>query len=512
MSDNNHKKKKKKTESDLSDHKRHKKELKPPLLQIRNLSPSSWIDNRMPEMLWAVLVIGNMDRYNALAFFRYVAKFVQNNPECYDITITGISKFSKDKRTKFIEYLLAWSNEINEVLRPMRLFPNLPSIAEWKVNLDKPIVEDDWKKLSQGVTKTFWHQSQEATDCRWIKVLSQILGGKLKFHREMSDTVRGVFEYPNYGDMRHIRPFIRATEIAPDVSKKNQSNKWAKDFWKQCFDDTNCIPEEAVSNKIKNRQKKLSQELEKKRKHYFDETVKVRNELINHFFETSKTSAIDSRHEGAFGLALYGLTIFIEIIFYRVPLSITGRIALRSLVEIYINFTYLLKKEKSEPRVWDDYRTYGVGQIKLIYLKLKELKKSVSSIELNELNYLVNEDKWVEFVPINLGHWDSANLRKMSKEIGLKDVYDKFYNYTSGYIHATWGAIRESVYQRCVNPLHRFHKVPIYDLPLMLSVTADAQEIVNNILHCLSNAYPKFDYKIKQPNNKNKKKKKNFKS
>ena len=512
MSEYNHKIKHKKTESELPDHKRHKKELKPPLLQIENLSPTSWIDDRMPEMLWAVLVMGSMGRDKTLAFFRYVAKFVKNNPECYNITITGISKFPKDKRTKFIKYLLVWSNEMEDVLRPMGLFPNLPAIADWKANLDKPIAKDDWQKLSKGILKTFWHQSQEATDCRWIKVLSQILGGKLKFHQKTKDTVRGVFEYPNYGDLRHIRPFIRATEIAQDISKKDQSNKWAKDFWKQCFDNTNCIPEDEVSNKIKNRNKTLLQELEKKRKYYFDKTFNVRNKLITYFFETLSTSAIDSRHEGAFGLAIYGLTLFIEIIFYRTPLSITGRIALRSLVETYITFAYLLKKEKSEPRVWDDYRTYGVGQMKLIYLKQKDLEKSVNSIELSELKDLVNEDKWVEFVPINLGHWDSANLRKMSEEIGLKDIYDRFYNYTSGYMHATWGAIRESIYQKCLNPLHRFHNVPTYDLPLMLSVTTDAQKITNNILRCLSNAYPKFYYRIKQLKNKNKKKKKDFKS
>jgi len=76
--------------------------------------------------------------------------------------------------------------------------------------------------------------------------------------------------------------------------------------------------------------------MENARKNYFKEAIKVRNKLIDHFFATSKTSAINSRHEGAFGIALYGLTLFIEIIFYRASLSITGRSALRSLVESYL--------------------------------------------------------------------------------------------------------------------------------------------------------------------------------
>jgi len=497
-------KERRKNESKLSDHKQFKKELKPPLLQI-NMTPSSWIDERLPEMLWAVLVVGNTQRENALNFFRHIADYVSKNQDCYNVTLSGISRFTKDKRREFIQKATSWSDEVKTALRPLILFPGLPGINHWKNFLDQPIAKDDWEKLSKGVSKTFWHQSEEATDCRWIKFLCQIAGGKMKFSnaiKGINDTLRGVFEYPNYGDLRHIRPFIRASEIGPGPINKEGPSEWSRNFWQYCFDHTSCIPEEAVSERIKDRQKKLSQETEDARKHYFEETVELRNKLIDHFFATSKTSAIDPRHEGAFGIALYGLTLFIEIIFYRAPLSITGRVALRLLVEAYITFKYLLQKEKEESRIWNDYRSYGTGQLKLIYLKLKELGQEISSIRINDLDSLANEDKWIEFVPINLGHWDSVNLRKISEDVGLKKLYDKYYSYTSGYMHANWGAVRESIYQKCINPLHRFHRIPTYDLPLMASVTTDAQEITNCILECLSKAYPKFDFILTKLDNK----------
>ena len=364
-------KERRKSESKLSDHKQFKKELKPPLLQI-NITPLSWIDERLPEMLWAVLVIGNTQRENALNFFRHIADYVSKNQDCYNVTLSGISKFTKDKRRKFIQKATSWSDEVKTALRPLILFPGLPAINYWKSFLDQPIAKHDWQKLSKGVSKTFWHQSEEATDCRWIKFLCQIAGGKMKFSSaigSINDTLRGVFEYPNYGDLRHIRPFIRASEIALNPINKEGPSEWSRNFWQYCFDQTSCIPEEVVSERIKDRQKKLSQEMENARKHYFKETVEVRNKLIDHFFAISKTSTIDPRHEGAFGIALYGLTLFIEIIFYRTPLSITGRVALRLLVEAYITFKYLLQKEKEESRIWDDYRSYGTGQLKLIYLK-----------------------------------------------------------------------------------------------------------------------------------------------
>ena len=133
-----------------------------------------------------------------------------------------------------------------------------------------------------------------------------------------------------------------------------------------------------------------------------------------------------------------------------------------------------------------------------IYLKLKESGYKVSSIEIDEIDSFANEDRSVEFVPINLGHWDSTNLRAISEEVELEPIYDKYYNYTSGFKHANWGAVRESVYQKCLNPLHRFHNMPAIGLPLMPSVTADAIEITNCILKCLSQAYPKFNYRLKK--------------
>jgi len=484
----------KKHETPLKDHKQYKKELNPPLLaKGLNVKPSSWFNERLPEMLWAVLIIGNLKREEALKFFRYIASFVETNQECSDVTLTGISQLPTEKRKLFIKHFASYSQDVKDILRSLLLFSKLPAFNDWKEVLPEALPEEDWQKTVKGVDITFWHQSQEATDCRWIKILCVILGGNLKFPIAMEDTIRGILEYPNYGNLKTIRPNIRALEIAPKSEQEDEPNEWAERFWECCFKETHCFPEELVNKKIQKRQKKLLKEMKDSRIYHLKETENVRKKLVDHFFISAKTSAIDSRHEGAFGLALYAVSLFTEIILYRTSLSITGRLELRALVEIYITFKYLLQKEKNESSVWDDYRSYGTGQIKLIYLKLQELKLDASSIELDEMDLIANEDKWVEFVPINLGHWDSANLRKMAEEVKLKDLYDKFYNYTSGFVHGNWGAIRESVYQRCINPLHRHHKGPTPEFPLMSSVTKDALEVTNKILDCLSAAYPTFD-------------------
>lgn len=494
-------KKSDRNETDIKWHTREWKILNPPFLSKGfNMSTSSWYDKRLPEMLWAVLVIWNINRELALDYFRYIWKFVESNNDCSDVTITGISNFSDEKIEKFIKYMTDYSDEINKVLRPLLIFPELPLFDIWSKYLWSPIPEEDWATLWEWVWKTFWHQSQEATDCRWVKVLCMILWWKIKYPAWMIEQVRWILEYPNYWDMRSVRPNIRATEMM-DISLINWENSnWFNYFWEYSLNNTQCLPEEALSDRIKNRQKDLSQEIEDYREHYFEKTKKIRNELINHFFENMKTSSVDSRYETSFWIAFYSLSLFIETIFYRTSLSITGRLNLRWLAETLITFKYLLEKEKSEPSIWDDFRIYWVWQTKLIYQKLEELWYDWSSMNLEELYNIANEDKWVEFIPINLWHWDSVNLRKMSEEVWLKEIYDKYYNYTSGFMHWNWWAVRESVYQKCLNPLHKYHRIPIYDLPLMPSILDDAIEIVNDIFDLLNLAYPDFKFLISKIN------------
>lgn len=485
-------------ESRISDHTRDKKNLIPPMLKIDKLHHSSWVNDRLPEMLWAALIIGNIERTEALKYFRYIAEYVHEHHECNDITISGISKFSILTRKEFINRAASYSEEVSNILKTLLLFPNIPAYNDWVEALGKRMdTKDGWNKLANAISVTFFHQSEEATDCRWVKVLCQIVGDKLKFFDSMegiNETLRGIIEYPNYGELKHIRPFIRATEMTP-IDLENNVSDWANNFWQSCFDSTSCIPEMSRAN-IKDRDKLLIEFRENSRKHYYNCIKTASDTLIEHFFTTLQSSLINARHETTFGIALYGLALFSEIVLHRTELGLHGRLALRSLVEAYITLKYLLQKEKQAPKTWDIYRQYGDGQLKLIYLKLKEIGQTPHCIDIDDLNSLLNEEIWMELVPINLGHWDSTNLRTISEEAGLKDLYNKYYVYSSGFIHATRGAIRESSYQLCLNPLHRYHKIPNFSLPIMRSVMGDAINITNDILKCLSDAYPSYENRI----------------
>jgi len=478
--------------SDISSHKKNKKKLIPPLLQIDNLSPCSWINDRLPDSLWSVLVIGSLDRETALDFFRYVSNYVEKNKEFADITHTSLGDISEDKLSKFIQHLVSYSDDIKRVLQPSCYYPEIPGFKTWKECIGLPDPKDAIKILSDCIKKTSNHQSQEATDCRWVKVLCMILGDKLVIPSKFEEQYKGILYYPNYGDMRQVRPTIRSCEIM----LQSINLIWPSYFWKYNYTTTACIPELKYSQKYESICRGLDNQIKNQREKYINQLNEVNNDLISHFFKIVDNTDLNIRKESIFGLSLYSLTLFREIITYSITHSIVGRIALRSLVDSYISLKYLLKKEKDEPEIWNDFYEYGKGQAKLIYLKIKEMEENVSFLDLDEIGLILNEDKWLEYIPINLGHWNSNNTRSMSEEAGIKEIYDKYFNYTSGYVHATGFAIRESVYQFCLNPLHRFHRIPIFGYKTKSNIVPDSIELLNKILGCLAKTYPTFDSRM----------------
>jgi len=226
-----------KTYSGIEHHKLKGKTLTAPWANIPNLKPSSWRDERLPEFLWACILASCLDRAKALATFRRLVNYIDKNArEAYDkITHTGLSQIDEQKQREIIS-IITDTKENKEVLHPLLLFDNLPAREQWKHFL--PSHEDiDISPLIQGVAKTLDHQSQESTDCRWLWIVSFMITGNAKIHDK--EIIEGIFYYPNRGDMRKIRPHIRAMEGAFSLEYKNLSD-WPRQFWQEALDKTEC--------------------------------------------------------------------------------------------------------------------------------------------------------------------------------------------------------------------------------------------------------------------------------
>ncbi|MFZ0558009.1 MAG: DUF5677 domain-containing protein, partial [Methylovirgula sp.] len=143
------------------------------------------------------------------------------------------------------------------------------------------------------------------------------------------------------------------------------------------------------------------------------------------------------------------------------------------------------------------FRNYGTGQSKLAFLKNLDAESIPSFISIEFLEALANEDMWIEFQDINLGAWSNKNLRQMATDAGIKGVYDQYYDALSAYVHGNWGAVRHAVFTQCVNPLHRFHRIPSPPQGYHEDALPDLIKFGNLCLEQLNSLYPTFKLRLR---------------
>ena len=167
---------------------------------------------------------------------------------------------------------------------------------------------------------------------------------------------------------------------------------------------------------------------------------------------------------------------------------------MRTLVESFISLAHLARKD--DTGLWRSWRVFGAGQAKLQYLKIEALEEEPSYVNLETLKALANEDLWEEFLQIELGHWSKADLRNLSIEAGVKEYYDEFYAWTSSFAHGHWGAVRNSVFDNCGNPLHRLHRIPRASARALSDVVPDASRVTDKVLEIVETHYPPFPHRV----------------
>jgi len=487
MSRRNREKREQKRSSDraystLEQHTKQGGTLVPPMMTVPNVTPVSWHNDRLPEILWAAIVVSHLPRELALSLFRRVAAFgrslrVDGPPKPGDITHSGLAALTLQESRDVIE-LICESDAARYFLASLLLLNDLPCREIWLEFLSDNAEKADWRILARAVAFTLDHQSQEATDCRWLKLVFLGLKGQMHFPSSMPDRAEELLNYPDVGDMRAVRPTIRAMEGA--ISFSEGKSTWPAKFWNQCFTDTPC--ERFQSGNFS--------------PHYKAGTTSstVYAAVVTHANHTRVTTGVDPRHDLVFGTALFVLSMLRELLGVGIGQTIIGRTALRTIFECYATLAYLAQKDT--PELWQSYRIYGAGQAKLAYLKLSDSDAKPGYVSTQTLESLANEDMWQEFLKIDLRHWLNSNLRSLSESAGVKGEYDRFYPWTSAYTHGHWAAIRDSVFETCGNPLHRLHRIPRNAARTLEDVVADACELVDRTLSLVDKLYPNLSSRV----------------
>lgn len=158
-------------------------------------------------------------------------------------------------------------------------------------------------------------------------------------------------------------------------------------------------------------------------------------------------------------------------------------ILLRCLTDAAINFAYLARRGTAED--FERFRQYGEGQQKLLMLHLQDTYPGQQSLEGRTSLDLADElgNFMPELLPIELGSWSKKDSRKLAQEAGLEPWYRLVFTPASSDLHGSWFSLKSSNLCRCVEILHRFHRLPTFAEPPMFVGTAlVAQEILEECI------------------------------
>lgn len=464
----------------LTNHLRKKGVFITPLNQIGNLQINSWIKDRLPEYLWIGLILNHYeDRNEGLEKCLRILTYIKNlNLDFYVPLFSKIINLQENLQVrifKFIQYEVA-----SDVLSPLTI---IFSFSKYPVFTNVFGNYYDFEKqkdlLSILVTKMYDHQSNFSTDIRYCVVYFSIITDHLKMPLDMMKRIPEYMKFDHDAEEMHmLRPFIRSTEITPILDEKNK--EYLDTFWDGISNMTDCKP---IYIKFENNADEKD----------VNEYMQLVSDIFCYYSDLYRVAEpLNQKMLVLIGIATYSYKRFSEIIDYNLYNSISGRTIVRVLIEDYIMMKYLLLEEPEKPNIWEEFQSYGIGQLKLIVEKYRmhaeELKES--HVEYKYLDFIVNDYMNEEFLNMDTNYFNKKSIREKAIAVNEKELFDIYYDYDSSFEHGLWGAIRECAMLKCDTPGHQFHLIPDCNREQNLkTVWHDAKVLLNRTINLLIDNY-----------------------
>jgi len=448
---------------------------------VSNFSFSTWSLERLPEYIWIGFILDYYGREEGMKRIHVICTKLHDIAESIFLPkLSEIFSLNDAEQSRFYQEMLEIISK--DVLAPLTLIFTYSINPLFAQNFASPeiSIEDRLDKIMDILRKTSNHQSESSTDIRYIVLFYLSLSNKLYFANQ--EQVDFLTQYPlikhDNTAMQHIRPFIRASEIASSDLVKDTNKEHNSLFWGRISKMTEC---ELFKIQFEEEKQDTSQ------------YIKCLQNIFSYLSELfTKTSPLDNKMLVLFGIATYSFKRIKEVSDHKLSNTIVGRSSVRVLIENHIMIKYLLKNETSHEDIWKEFQEYGIGQFKLIVERSKEQApvRENSHVDYKYLEILVSGFKDEMFLDMDTRYFDKKNIREKAKIVDESQLYGLYYDYDSAFEHGLWGAICESSLLRCNNPLHHYHCVPdINDEQNLKSVWPDCVMVMNKTVKVIDEIY-----------------------
>ena len=459
--------------SGIEKHKRERKKLVAPINKLP-IGQINWPRDILPEYLWIEYL---RQSYNEGVFLGLYSHFVKNIGYYADKTppflglISDFGRIPEEKREaiqKENKQLIksAFVEPFGDIIR---LYPESP--ATW-------LLPEEWlsnesfndsasiSSLKATVEKIFPGKDSYTGYLRMIPLRPLFKMGKIVLPKSL-DIIELLPKYPqglSDEDRAHCESFGR--NVLNMIIQNNIGDRsWSQYFWRRNFELSSC-------ENLNNEKIFEGKTIDKKRLDNIYQICENNSSLLNEYLNNVVDSyVIDlfSPETDEILLGLFSRVIRLTSLILTNPLLWSydlSRILLRCLSDTTITYCYLI--EKNDSQLFQSFIDYGKGKEKLLLLHLQDTHpgtRTVTGETIDQLTSHLGGGFSPELIDINLGDWKDVSARDMAKECNLMEIYRIIYDPTSSDIHGTWTSIKNTNLTYCVNPLHRYHRLPQLDYP-----------------------------------------------
>lgn len=484
---------------------------------------NEWVRDDLPDLLWPLCLVAQLgDR--GLVYYREFQELVIDvvgKEEVDELNIavdgklTSLERIPVGARDDIVEAFRGHHRfgELltREILGVMRMYENLPGgwllVDPWTSKQND--LEESMNWLAQAIVTVVGDRHLnalvKASTFGWL-----ILTRRMRFPREFGEVL---IDYPvneekrGAADAMILSSFLafKAMDVQADPRIGDQRESWASRFWNTNRGLSACIPEGDVLDADEAEDEgppdasdagDASDESEPGEgvAAVGDDTDEPEassisiGELVEDYMSRLATIAgafseafydpdlalnlyMPARSEVLAGLATRAIRGVAAVL--RAPLMWTGENGanvMRMLFETRVVLLWLIAQE--DDSIFEHYQDYGRGKRKLhkhhVETVAQELGDSTPHEVMSVLEMLETRTggEWAEeFQAVSVeGTFSGKHLRTMAEEVGELDSYNHLFQTSSGVTHGEWWALEDYALQRCVNPLHRFHFVPDFDL------------------------------------------------
>lgn len=456
----------------LSDHVKKKKRLIPPLLNLPGgMSPYSWAQELMPDLLWLALLHETLGMHRgvecAIKVVSTANELCSCEPKPFFCRAGSFLKLSDKEKKDLVQKLESegYLSDIRSGLMPIfHFFPECPLLFLKPEKEPLPDKKEATDLLNSLLPSLYDRYSRIAAFTQATALCSGFEQDKIKITMEkapMFTNFNEIENYPHTEKSKQVAASLRAAMpmLLIGADNDNETADWIDSFWKELSGFGECELEEHMQ--------------------YCDEEKAgdAFERCIFRFCNAARRELqerIDKWHFNLNNIELYEVigALLARQTTLAVDLAVSPMIwtphsaALfhRAMADVYITIAWIFKDpvKRSKQFVED-----GIGAVKL---EIEHRKKEQEKRDNDDprIDAMIEfQEKWVssqriaDLVEVNLGSWSGITTRQMAIEADCLDFYNYVYQPFSAAVHSAWPHISVKNLQYCSNPAHRHHRVPI---------------------------------------------------